>query len=220
MDTITAGYIYLLINRSMPGLVKVGRTTRAPATRVAELSAATGVPAPFELVYDILVPDAARAESILHDALTSRGFRTSPSREFFEVPIHEVVKLMIQVREAAESSSVRVVGATVKVDDHADVDVYLRDSLFRQAAELCVRHREGSTKLLQDGLRIGYGRAARIIDQLHDAGALGPPDGPNPREVLITAAEVDRVCGDEDKWAPEPHPEPEPEPKRRGWFGQ
>jgi S-DNA-T family DNA segregation ATPase FtsK/SpoIIIE len=42
----------------------------------------------------------------------------------------------------------------------------------------------GSTSILQRRLKIGYGRAARIIDQLNDAGVLGPPDGSRPREVL------------------------------------
>ncbi len=59
-----------------------------------------------------------------------------------------------------------------------------RDKLFREAAELCIQHQGGSTSLLQRRLKIGYGRAARIIDQLHDAGILGPPDGSRPREVL------------------------------------
>ncbi|HYW06020.1 MAG TPA: DNA translocase FtsK 4TM domain-containing protein, partial [Longimicrobium sp.] len=60
-----------------------------------------------------------------------------------------------------------------------------RDKLFREAAELCIQHQGGSTSLLQRRLRIGYGRAARIIDQLHFAGVLGPPDGSKPREILV-----------------------------------
>lgn len=59
------------------------------------------------------------------------------------------------------------------------------DELFRPAAEVCIQHKQGSTSLLQRKLRIGYGRAARIVDQLHEAGVLGPPDGSKPREVLI-----------------------------------
>jgi S-DNA-T family DNA segregation ATPase FtsK/SpoIIIE len=59
-----------------------------------------------------------------------------------------------------------------------------RDKLFREAAEICIQHQGGSTSLLQRRLKIGYGRAARIIDQLHEAGILGPPDGSRPREVL------------------------------------
>lgn len=60
-----------------------------------------------------------------------------------------------------------------------------RDALFRQAAEVCIQHQGGSTSLLQRRLSIGYGKAARIIDQLHDAGILGPPNGSKPRDVLI-----------------------------------
>jgi len=66
-----------------------------------------------------------------------------------------------------------------------------RDDLFKQAAEVCIQHEQGSTSLLQRKLRVGYGRAARIVDQLHEAGILGPPDGSKPREVLIGLAGLD-----------------------------
>ena len=66
-----------------------------------------------------------------------------------------------------------------------------RDALFREAAEACIQNQGGSTSLLQRRLRIGYGRAARIIDQLHFAGILGPPDGSRPREVLIGFDQLD-----------------------------
>ncbi|MEX2529080.1 MAG: DNA translocase FtsK [Gemmatimonadota bacterium] len=59
------------------------------------------------------------------------------------------------------------------------------DEQFQEAAEVCIQNQQGSTSLLQRKLRIGYGRAARIVDQLHDAGILGPPDGSKPREVLM-----------------------------------
>jgi DNA segregation ATPase FtsK/SpoIIIE, S-DNA-T family len=71
-----------------------------------------------------------------------------------------------------------------------------RDALFRQAAEICIQHNQGSTSLLQRRLRIGYGRAARVIDQLHQAGVLGPPDGSKPREVLVGLESVEAICGD------------------------
>jgi len=69
-----------------------------------------------------------------------------------------------------------------------------RDPLFREAAETCIQHQLGSTSLLQRKLRIGYGRAARIIDQLHETGILGPPDGSKPREVLIGSEQLDDYC--------------------------
>jgi DNA segregation ATPase FtsK/SpoIIIE, S-DNA-T family len=72
-------------------------------------------------------------------------------------------------------------------------DIGDRDKLFREAALLCIQHQGGSTSLLQRRLRIGYGRAARIIDQLHHAGVLGPPDGSKPREVLVDMIQLDQL---------------------------
>jgi DNA segregation ATPase FtsK/SpoIIIE, S-DNA-T family len=69
-----------------------------------------------------------------------------------------------------------------------------RDTLFREAAEACIQNQGGSTSLLQRRLRIGYGRAARVIDQLHYAGILGPPDGSKPRDVLIGFDQLDEYC--------------------------
>ncbi len=71
-----------------------------------------------------------------------------------------------------------------------------RDKLFREAAEVCVANQGGSTSLLQRRLKVGYGRAARIIDQLHLAGILGPPDGSKPRDVLVGLEDVARIAGE------------------------
>jgi len=65
------------------------------------------------------------------------------------------------------------------------------DDLFRAAAEVCIQNGGGSTSLLQRRLSIGYGRAARIVDQLHDAGVLGPSEGAKGREVLMSLDELD-----------------------------
>jgi S-DNA-T family DNA segregation ATPase FtsK/SpoIIIE len=78
--------------------------------------------------------------------------------------------------------------------DDGPVDDSDRDKLFREAAEVCIQNQGGSTSLLQRRLKIGYGRAARVIDQLHLAGILGPPDGSKPRDVLVGLDDLDRIC--------------------------
>jgi DNA segregation ATPase FtsK/SpoIIIE, S-DNA-T family len=67
------------------------------------------------------------------------------------------------------------------------------DELFRAAAEICIQNGGGSTSLLQRRLSIGYGRAARIVDQLHEAGVLGPSEGAKGREVLMGMDELDAM---------------------------
>jgi len=51
---------------------------------------------------------------------------------------------------------------------------------------------QGSTSLLQRRLRIGYGRAARLLDEMESMGIIGPPDGPRPRKLLISRAEYEQ----------------------------
>jgi S-DNA-T family DNA segregation ATPase FtsK/SpoIIIE len=60
-----------------------------------------------------------------------------------------------------------------------------RDEFFEEAAKLVVRHQQGSVSLVQRRLKVGYSRAARIIDELEAAGIVGPFDGSKAREVLI-----------------------------------
>jgi len=109
------------------------------------------------------------------EAIEAAGMDASAPRE---EDILEVVRL--------HEGDVEELGAA---DDPSE-----RDKLFRDAALLCIQHQGGSTSLLQRRLRIGYGRAARIIDQLHLAGVLGPPDGSKPRDVLVDIIGLDQVA--------------------------
>ena len=92
----------------------------------------------------------------------------------------------IRAREALEAG---------KAEGEEAQDAGDRDKLFREAAEIVIQHQLGSTSLLQRRLKVGYGRAARIVDQLHFAGILGPPDGSKPRDVLVGLDDLDRICG-------------------------
>jgi S-DNA-T family DNA segregation ATPase FtsK/SpoIIIE len=59
------------------------------------------------------------------------------------------------------------------------------DPMFEDAARVIVRHQQGSVSLLQRRLKLGYSRAARIVDQLEEAGIVGPNDGSKARTVLV-----------------------------------
>ena len=64
-----------------------------------------------------------------------------------------------------------------------------RDELFEEAARIMVRSQQGSVALLQRKLSVGYTRAARITDQLEEAGIVGAFVGSKAREVLISGEE-------------------------------
>ena len=61
-----------------------------------------------------------------------------------------------------------------------------RDPMFNEAARVIVSHQQGSASLLQRKLKLGYNRAGRIIDQMEEAGIVGPFEGSRARQVFIS----------------------------------
>ncbi len=63
------------------------------------------------------------------------------------------------------------------------------DPMFEDAALVVIRHQQGSVSLLQRKLKLGYSRAARVMDQLEQAGIVGPSEGSKAREVICESEE-------------------------------
>jgi S-DNA-T family DNA segregation ATPase FtsK/SpoIIIE len=61
------------------------------------------------------------------------------------------------------------------------------DDMWRDAVQVVIDNRKASTSLLQRRLRIGYGRASRLIDQMEEQGIVSPADGAKPRDVLVSS---------------------------------
>ena len=61
-----------------------------------------------------------------------------------------------------------------------------REPLFEEALYAIISQKQASSSFLMRKLGVGYARSAKIIDQLEDAGVVGPRDGSKPRELLIT----------------------------------
>ena len=123
----TKGYVYILINPSYEGLVKIGKTTREPEERVKELSAATGVATPFILVYKRLFQDCHTAESNIHTVLTDKGHRVSESREFFRIEITDAINTLIALPDVAATTPVKV---------EPKKEISLAESYFLKAEKL------------------------------------------------------------------------------------
>jgi hypothetical protein len=79
----------------MPGLLKVGKTTRAVAERCAELTSATGVPTPFVVAFEQHFEDCDSAERAIHAELARKGLRHAENREFFQGSPNDVVRLIL-----------------------------------------------------------------------------------------------------------------------------
>lgn len=75
-------------------------------------------------------------------------------------------------------------------DSAADINEML-DELYEQAIRIVLEAKQASVSLLQRRMRIGYTRAARLIDQMEARGIVGPYEGSKPREVLLTMDQYD-----------------------------
>lgn len=126
----------------MPGLAKVGKTTRTSSDRVSELSSATGAPSPFILAFEQPVSDCDVAELWVHRELDRAGYRLAARREFFNGPLHEIVEIVSQATKIqAISEKVLPQGAS---DELANASLELADEL----CELGYMHLYGTDNLL------------------------------------------------------------------------
>ena len=141
------GWVYVLVNSSAPGLVKVGRTCREPALRAAELSSGTGVPTPFVVAFEQFFDDCHAAERSIHAELDRRGWRLTSQREFFRGSASDIIRVVLDasqpasaLQKAAEPASLDVLLAAGESALHGLGDA-LQDTseavrCFRRAASL------------------------------------------------------------------------------------
>lgn len=78
-----SGSVYILSNNAMPGILKIGHTTRMVEERAEELSKQTGVPEKFVVEYDWLVENPEQYERLIHANL--KKYRISEDKEFFRI---------------------------------------------------------------------------------------------------------------------------------------
>ena len=106
----------------------------------------------------------------------------------------EVVKITDHLRmQSAPQYNDEIVSQPVQLNGKGgvvmDFDGGGGDDMFKDAVRVVTESGKASTSLLQRRLRVGYARAARIIEEMEEQGIVGPADGARPREVLISSAD-------------------------------
>ena len=165
---MVAGYVYVLVNSSMPGLVKVGKTRRLPSERVQELSSATGVATPFVVAFEELCDDCDAVESAIHAELEERGFRQAQNREFFRATPNEVIRIMLSVVERERTSS-----ASNGVQDTSEVSSQPWDDLMNEADALyngdgdTIQDVDEAIRVYKLAVRMGAPEACRSLGSIY-----------------------------------------------------
>ncbi len=204
--------IHLIVSTQRPstdvitGLIKANITTRIAFQVASQVDSRT-------------ILDMAGAEKLLGngDMLYQAGDTSKPRRIqgafVSEKEVKDVVRFIRQQAEQLEE------GAGEKEDelklqlDEAVGEATLAaaedvgDELFEDAKEVIAQAGKASASLLQRRLRVGYARAARLLDLLEERGIIGPGEGAKPREVFIErpGADIERRVGPD--YLPRPGPD-------------
>jgi S-DNA-T family DNA segregation ATPase FtsK/SpoIIIE len=178
--------IHLLLSTQRPsvniitGLIKANVPSRIALQVASQIDSRT-------------ILDAPGAEKLLGagDMLWLSGERGKPTRlqsaYISESEVKKVVKYLVdnyadelteEINFSNENTSNAIFSATLDSDPGDD------DELYEEARDIVVQAGKASTSFLQRKLRIGYARAARLIDILEEKGVVGPGSGAKPREVI------------------------------------
>jgi len=160
-----AGFIYVLINPSIQGLVKIGRTTRSPEERATELSASTGMPTPFIVAYSAYVADCEGAERFVHAYREKDGHRLTANREFFAVSIQQAVDAVIEAKRNCGVGVAKAIGGDVP--RAGGVAGNYGHEPWRSLKEEADAYAQGKGDVLQD-----HFKAYRLYEK---AGRMGSP---------------------------------------------
>lgn len=137
--TVTKGYVYILQNKHMPGLIKVGMTQRCVNARAEELYQ-TGVPGRFEVYSFVSSPDCRELERRVHESLSV--FRLSGDREFFQCDASDATTVLDQLHiEQVEEFVSEFTETHTLVEDLSFVDpsslAIIGYILGRSSVEVC-----------------------------------------------------------------------------------
>jgi len=208
-------YIVLIIDELADLMMTSGKEVEAPIARLAQLARAVGIhlvvatqrPSvnvitgvikanfPARIAYQVAtkidsrtILDMNGAEQLLGrgDMLFLPGGLPKPIRmQNAFISTDEVEKVTNFIYTQTGFSKRYLLPSLVEKKQSAGGSLLEYDPMFEDAARVIVRHQQGSVSLLQRRLKLGYSRAARIVDQLEEAGIVGASEGSKAREVLV-----------------------------------
>lgn len=165
VDVITG-----VIKANIPSRIAFGVSSQADSRTILDMGGAEKLLGRGDMLY---LPVGASKPTRIQGAFLS-------DRE-----VESIVNFCKEQQEAQYNEEIMV-----KNDDLNDEAEDVTDELYPQAVKLVVEAKTASVSLLQRRLRVGYTRAARLIDEMEARGIVGPYEGSKPREVLVTPEQI------------------------------
>ncbi|MBR3758246.1 MAG: GIY-YIG nuclease family protein [Bacteroidaceae bacterium] len=160
------GFVYIMMNPSYQGIVKIGKTCKDPEERARELSSSTGVATPFIVVYKREFYNCDLAEKIAHAVLTEKGYRVNDAREFFNISIPDAIDLILNLPN--EMSDME----DFSDDEEEEYEESLAESYYRRAEDCYYGYNdtfedeEQAIYYYEESARLGYKEAYRKIGKI------------------------------------------------------
>jgi S-DNA-T family DNA segregation ATPase FtsK/SpoIIIE len=159
-----------LIKANFPARISFRVTTRVDSRTVVDVMGAEHLLGKGDMLF--LPPGSARLVRV-HGAFVT------------ETEITDVVDFCRQQAQPDYDESYLIAPPSEDDEDGAgEIVDEVEDPLYVDAVGVVCEMGKASTSILQRRLRLGYGRAARILDRMQREGIIGPPDGSRPRDVL------------------------------------
>lgn len=208
-------YIIVIIDELADLMITAKREIEEPIARIAQMARAVGIhlivatqrPSvdvitgvikanfPVRIAYQVAskidsrtILDMGGADQLLRngDMLYLSSASSKPVRiQNAYITTDECEKIAEYIESQPGFSKPYLLPSIIEKKSSGYGDIEDRDELFGEAARLIFKLQQCSTSTLQRRLKLGYARAARIVDQLEEAGIVGPKNGSNAREVLI-----------------------------------
>lgn len=216
-------YIVVVIDELADLMITARNEVEEPIIRLAQLARAVGIhlvvatqrPSvdvitglikanfPARMAYQVAskidsrtILDSSGAEQLLGNGdmlFTHGGVKPMRLQNSF-VSTEEVEAITSFISRQRGYSSPYMLPSVLALEGANKVLMGERDPLFEDAASIVIKTQQASTSFLQRRLKVGYSRAARIVDELEYAGVVGPADGSKPRVVLLDSeAELERI---------------------------
>jgi S-DNA-T family DNA segregation ATPase FtsK/SpoIIIE len=175
--------------------------TQRPSVNVITGLIKANIPARIAFTVPSLVDSRTILDQAGADKLLGKGDMLYASPEFMKpkriqgalIETKETEKLTAYLKGVREPQyNEEVLTQSVRLGGHGgggggDFGGGDDDELFNEAADTVIRSGKASASLLQRRLRVGYARAARLLDLLEERGIVGPADGARPRDVLVSS---------------------------------
>jgi hypothetical protein len=163
------GYVYILINPSMPGLIKIGKTLRDSRERARELWT-TGIPTPFQVAFEIFSEEHGNLEASIHHELAD--FRVLGNREFFRYPLDKAIRLLQELNSPPTTKESIFVAEDITDRLRKKYPLYLKPDIV-------------SIRLVQPGDRVWL----ELTQEEERVGYL--------KDQTITRKDLGFICGDD-----------------------